>query len=258
MLLQQASYPRDENCMNFPAILLPLCLASALCFAETTPNTAQTPASKESTWHLPDGKFFETRYPGPPPTGGPMDQADLDFIIAIQAVATPEEIAHATWMAGLDVFTFTGVLGPAFTEKNYPQTAAFFQKLGKTVNGPKNYLKDLYRRVRPCDAHPDLIRKLVPYESGYSNPSGHATRSWTFALVLADLNPPYKSAFLREAAAVGMSRVLGGMHYPSDVLLSRGLAQLIFEELKKNPEFVRDLEALRQAEWTPPPSLPAS
>jgi len=234
-----------------------LTLFAVLFTLASTHGEAPSKPAK-STWQLPDHAFFEERYPGPPPTGGPMDTADVEFSVAIQAVATPEEIAHATWMAGFDVFTFTEVLGPDFNKANYPETAQFFHKLAKTVNGPKNYLKDLYQRKRPCDAHPDLIRKLVPYEEGFSNPSGHSTRSWAFALILAELAPRYKNAFLREAAAVGMSRVIGGMHYQSDVVLSRGLAQLIVEELKKNPQFMEDLEALRKAEWTPAPSLPAS
>lgn len=244
------SYPQGpaSHCpMLIRILLLCLLLVPAQSFADNL---------QPQTWTLPDNATFLQEYPLPPSAGDPWDRADVAYSIAIQAVATPEEIARANFRALFNVFTFSEVLGPDFNQQRFPLTAAFFQRLKETINPPKNRLKDTFQRPRPYIIHPQRIKPLVLAEAGYSYPSGHATWSWTFALVLAELDPGHRTAFLREAAAIGMSRVLGGMHYVSDVTMSRGLAEWIFSELMQTPRFQKDLEALRAAEWTPPPSRP--
>jgi len=237
-----------KSFISFTALLL-------ACSPILPADTAK-PEKKHEVWELPDHEYFLEHYPKPPETGSPMDQADLAYTLAVQTDATPEAIAEANIMAGFTVFTYRDVLGPDFSAEHYPETDKFFKKLKHTVNPPKNFLKDTYHRLRPCDAHPELVKQLVPYEEGFSNPSGHSTRSWAFALVLGELDPEHKEAFLRRAAAVGHSRILGGMHYQSDVIMSRGLAQEMFNLLMKNEQFKADLEALKKAEWTPAPTLP--
>jgi hypothetical protein len=44
-------------------------------------------------------------------------------------------------------------------------------------------------------------------------------------------------------------RVMGGMHYPSDMMASRVLAEEVHRILLKNPAFMNDLESLRLKEW---------
>lgn len=46
------------------------------------------------------------------------------------------------------------------------------------------------------------------------------------------------------------------MHYLTDVVLSRALAELVFEQLMEDEGFRMALENLRSAERSPPPSLP--
>jgi acid phosphatase (class A) len=210
----------------------------------------------ETPWPLPNPAFFLEHYPPPPEAGDPLDRSDLAYTLAVQALVTPETMAEINRLAGFDVFSFSEVLGPAFQAGAFPQTAAFFQRLEDRVDPIKNALKDHFKRTRPYLAHPEQVQRLVPAEAGYSNPSGHATRSWLFALTLAELAPASRRAFFREAALVGQTRVIGGMHYLTDVVLSRALAELMFEQLMQDEAFRTELANLRSAEWSPPPRLP--
>lgn len=208
--------------------------------------------SATTPWPLPEPSFFLERYPSPPEAGDPLDHSDLLYTLAVQDMVTPETLAAINRRAGFDVFSFAEVLGPKFTAKAYPRSADFFQRLEDRVDPVKNALKDHFKRVRPYLAHPDQVKRLVPAEAGFSHPSGHATRAWLFALVLAELAPASRHAFFRLAAAVDQSRVIGGMHYLTDVVLSRALAEMVFAQLVQNDAFRKALAALREAEWSPP------
>jgi membrane-associated phospholipid phosphatase len=78
--------------------------------------------------------------------------------------------------------------------------------------------KEAWRRVRPA------LWDGVPYQGGYSFPSGHATYSMAFvlALVLLSWGSPRRwwavglgGVF---ALLIGLSRMYLGVHYPSDIL----------------------------------------
>ncbi len=212
--------------------------------------------AKPAAWPMPAMEFFLERIPPPPKPGDSADQADLDYTLAVQANASADEIRKATIVAVLfNVFSYSEVLGPKFTEAAYPQTRAFFKRLELTANNTKNPLKDHFARLRPVDAHKGLVKELVPYESGFSYPSGHTTRAWLYALILGQLDPGDRLAFIREAAQVGAYRVLGGMHYQSDVIVSRTLAEILYAQLMSQPDFVKALDALKAAEWATPPPL---
>jgi undecaprenyl-diphosphatase len=78
-------------------------------------------------------------------------------------------------------------------------------------------LKELFERVRPCNALPDAITP-VGCAGGYSFPSNHALNNFAAAVFLSRLFPKYKWIFLTTATLVSISRIYLGVHYPSDVL----------------------------------------
>jgi len=201
------------------------------------------------SWQLPPYESLLKIIPPPPAAGSPGEQADLDGVLAMQDHPTHQELDHAEKSVAFTVFSFSEVLGSEFNAESHPETAKFFKRLETTANDPKNFLKDQYRRDRPYKSFPNQVKKLVDEEHGYSYPSGHSNRAWLFALVLGDLAPTYRNAFLCSAMQVCNDRVIGGMHYPSDMMASRVLAEELHRILSMNPDFTKDLETLRSTEW---------
>jgi len=78
-------------------------------------------------------------------------------------------------------------------------------------------LKELFERVRPCNALTDAITP-TGCAGGFSFPSNHAVNNFAAAVFLLRLFPNYKWIFLAVAILVSISRIYLGVHYPSDVL----------------------------------------
>ena len=78
-------------------------------------------------------------------------------------------------------------------------------------------LKNTLKRPRPQNSIPGL-RCLTNASNQFSFPSGHSSRAFLLATVLAVVYGGATSAMYLWAAGVGLSRVLLGVHYPGDVL----------------------------------------
>ncbi|MEQ1900770.1 MAG: phosphatase PAP2 family protein [Devosia sp.] len=123
--------------------------------------------------------------------------------------------------------------------------------------------KGLFGRGRPMDLddpspfgfHPNWLTW-----TDQSFPSGHATTAFALATVLSFLSPRWRVPVFMVAALVGVSRVVLGMHYPSDVLggaalgtlgtyaVRRAFAQrrMLFENKPEGEIALRPLGALRR------------
>jgi undecaprenyl-diphosphatase len=97
-------------------------------------------------------------------------------------------------------------------------------------------LKELFQRARPCVTL-ENIHALWGDPRDFSLPSGHATGSFVVAgfvavAVLRSRKRPTVSAAVSLfgfalAAAIGISRVYLGVHYPSDVIAGGALGLLL-------------------------------
>ncbi len=107
--------------------------------------------------------------------------------------------------------------------------------------------KDYYARPRPfldlkgpiCVEDTSFLRAAASY------PSGHATLGWTWGLILAELAPDRSTQILSRARVYGESRVVCGVHYPSDIEAGRTNGSTLFAVLQSDPAFRADMETAR-------------
>jgi undecaprenyl-diphosphatase len=100
-------------------------------------------------------------------------------------------------------------------------------------------VKNVACRARPSAAGAGLFFAKFPcFPASYayaSFPSGHATTAFATAVVLAAWYPRQAVGFVGLAALVGLSRILLGAHFPSDVLagalLGSGVALAVYQHV---------------------------
>jgi undecaprenyl-diphosphatase len=78
-------------------------------------------------------------------------------------------------------------------------------------------VKQICRRARPCDEEPHCWATILPPDQ-FSFPSGHTITAFAIAVSLGHLYPHAEACLLLVAACIGVSRVLLGMHFLSDVV----------------------------------------
>jgi acid phosphatase (class A) len=131
-----------------------------------------------------------------------------------------------------------------FSSHNGPLTESEARKLSFTLLRRMGEVgvniiraKGMYDRPRPYLANP-LIKPCIDKESSTSYPSGHALFARVMGKALAKIYPERADAFMKRAELVAESRVLGGVHHPSDIEAGKKLADVIAEELVSSEGFI--------------------
>lgn len=188
--------------------------------------------------------------PPPPAAGSVAAEQDLATVLDVQRKRTPAQIASAQADVELSIFRFQSVLGAQFAPANLPYTIKFFEHVhgdGRAVIGQA---KDYYHRLRPYNVSPD-VKVVVERPGNRSFPSGHTAYAYVTAIVLANMVPEKKAEIFARADEYAWNRVVGGVHFPTDLASGKTAATVIVSTLMQDPvyqsEFTKAKAEVRQA-----------
>jgi undecaprenyl-diphosphatase len=87
-------------------------------------------------------------------------------------------------------------------------------------------IKHTTHRPRPYVAHADIVLGAAPLDQ-FSFPSGHTLHAVMFTIIMVSAFPQLGWILLPFTLLVACSRVVLGLHYPTDVLLGAAIGVLL-------------------------------
>jgi acid phosphatase (class A) len=213
-----------------------------------------TPQIYADTGYLAGHEIDFRTFLGPPPApDSQWDRADQALVEALQAVDDRRwQMADED---GKELYPrFAEAFGRPIDKTTSPALVKLLDRSVADADSTADVAKDFFSRPRPfqrlqlqrvCDkATPPKPEEHPMHGSSY--PSGHSTRGWTVAMVLARVAPDRAAAVLKRAEDYMESRLICGMHFPSDVEAGHEVATTVVSHLDASPEFQADLERARK------------
>ncbi|ESY88747.1 phosphatase [Mesorhizobium sp. LNHC220B00] len=205
-----------------------------------------------STARAEDAKPFITNkdvdltmiLPPPPANDSAETKAELGEVLTVQVTRTPEMEARAIADAEENVWRFADVMGPNFNKDKLPKFSAFFDRVVETEGAVVDPAKDVWKRPRPHQLS-DLVKPVVKLSSSGSWPSGHATVGTMMGIILSDMVPERRAEIMARAAEFGHNRIVGGIHYPSDVEMGKISGSVIAAVLLNRDDFKAEYDVAR-------------
>lgn len=145
---------------------------------------------------------------------------------------------------------YSDVLGIDISEDYTPAIYQLMRRAGSTGSRSVAKMKSKYFRKRPFVLmHEDTwgqydTQQELAGSSAY--PSSHTGFGWGTALALAEMAPHMQDTILRRGYEYGISRVIVGAHWRSDVDAAMLCASAAFARSHVSQDFVDDMQAAKE------------
>jgi acid phosphatase (class A) len=205
------------------------------------------PVMAEDAKPFSDAKEIDllTLLPPPPAIGSPRMNAELGEILTLQVTRTPEMVTRAVADAEETVWRFSDVINdPKFTRENLPKFSAFFDRVVETEGAVVDPAKNEWKRPRPY-LYSELVKPVVPLSKSGSYPSGHTTVGTLMGIVLADMVPEKKAELMTRAWEYGHNRLIGGIHFPTDIEAGRIAGTVIAQTIRTHEDYKVEYDAAK-------------
>ena len=211
---------------------------------------ALTAAASDYKGYLQTPVDITTIVPDAPQKGDVRYETDRKVFRATRAMLnTPRgKLAIADVPSSvIDVMKdFSCAAGVKLSPEATPATWRLLANANADTARANNLAKDHWKRLRPflidhgpvCDSKEELAKS-------YDYPSGHATRGWTFGLILSEVEPDRATPIQVRARSYGESRIVCGAHNMSAIEAGRLGAQVTMETVRQAGAYQADLEAAR-------------
>lgn len=135
-----------------------------------------------------------------------------------------------------------------FDARSHPMTSDLVQTVNLIGWTVVQHYKEHFARTRPSYLDP-TIQPIIRVPAHPSFPSGHATQAHLTKDALSEVfdfrGYDFGDALHQVATRIAENREWAGVHYESDTLAGKNLAMSIWGLAKRNPNFVKLIEAAK-------------
>jgi acid phosphatase (class A) len=236
--------------MKRPQLLASALTAALVVGAATAQTPTPTPPRPRIAGYLAQALDGTALVPPPPAAGSPAEAADRAAYETTRAQAGTPRWAQAIEDAKLrEPGAFRSWSCAAGVEIDATTTPALNRLLQRSLSDAgvaPNAPKELYKRPRPFVGNDKAVcLPREPLGGNGSYPSGHASVGWAWALILAEVVPGRAQAILQRGREFGESRMICGVHFPSDIEAGRTIGAGVVARLHAEPAFQADVAAAR-------------
>ena len=245
-------------CALLAAWALPAAYASPdrVRFLEGAGADSLTPEqlAEEVKGFLEPGAIDLSPVTAPPAIDTAQDKADVAHVRQANGHASAERWARALLDDKSVYDRFTVQVGVPADRRHVPRFVRLLNRVAEDALAVAGEAKKKFPRARPfqrfaltrlCGQAP--LAKVDPAAAtGTSYPSGHAVVSWAVALVMVEASPASAQSIIARAVDYGESRVVCGLHFPSDITAGHQVAALVVDKLLASPAFVHEFQCAKR------------
>lgn len=160
-----------------------------------------------------------------PQGGSPAAQGEAPVLYWLQKARTAQDVARANgentpsfgcYAQDIHLGLALGPGAGGVDFRDFPRTQAVLDHAREDVLPVLRGLQATFGRPRPYAVLQGL-QPALPVSATPSYPSAHAVLGCFFACIIAQYDPADRDALEATGKLIGTDRVLGGVHYPSDV-----------------------------------------
>lgn len=237
-LSQSAPKPR-------PALYAALALGLSACLAA---GSAEARERRDVLiWLQPNAIDFQKELGNPPAAGSAVQKADLEAVVAATKARTPARELEAKEDGRQTLVRFLEGMEIDISKKQSSEARALFKQANTELETVMHVFKLQSERRRPYLAERKLVKPCtgnMPRTSSY--PSTHAATGTLFAALLNEAAPERKTRHDERAAQYGESRLVCGLHYPTDTQAGARAGELVAKALLANKAFKARFDETRK------------
>lgn len=188
----------------------------------------------------------EMNLPPPPANDSAETAAEIDELFNLAVNERPDHLDDIINQENNFLDYFLRVL--SMTETSHPQTFNLIKCAARVAELTMSYFKREFARARPQQLAPALTPPMEM--AGHASyPSGHALMTRLIAACLSEVVPQVYHAALHELADdIARNRERAGLHFPSDTVAGKSLADQAHPILQRSDLYRAIVEAAKE-EW---------
>jgi acid phosphatase (class A) len=161
----------------------------------------------------------------------------------VQALRSPSDIqtARDDAQSGIESW-LRSALGPAWVDQHGPRVLPLLTKVRADLS-PYAHVSPHPRRARPSERD-RRVQPVLPFHHG-AYPSARTQATFVWAEVVGELRPEVLAPLRAYAARSAWLRVVGGVHYPTDLEGGRRVASAFLGALRASGAYQRERDAQR-------------